>query len=92
VFIWLAERVVRRRRIVLVVTGLLVVVAGVVGTGVFDKLSGGGFQDPDAESSRAADLLESRFDAGDPDLVLLVTARNGTVDDPDVAAAGGELV
>ncbi len=36
-----------------------------------------------ARARRAADLLEERFAAGDPDLVLLLTAAQGApVDDP----------
>ena len=48
---------VRRRRAVLVLTAVFFVLAAVFGSGVFDKLSTGGFQDPAAESTRAADLL-----------------------------------
>jgi len=92
VFVRLAHRTVRHRKLILVVTGLFVVVAGVLGAGVFDKLKSGGFEDPGAESTEAADLLEERFGAGDPDLVLLVTAPDGaTVDDAPVAAAGTAL-
>ena len=42
------------------------------GGGVAGNLSGGGFDDPNAESSRAKELLASRFDTGDPNLVLVV--------------------
>jgi putative drug exporter of the RND superfamily len=82
---------VRRRRWVLATTLLGVVVAGALGGGVFDRLSAGGFSDPDAESSRARDELERVFGAGDPNLVLLVTAKHGSVDDPAAAAAGAAL-
>jgi RND superfamily putative drug exporter len=82
---------VRRRRWVLAGTLAAVVVAGALGGGVFDRLSGGGFSDPDAESSRARDELAHGFGAGDPNLVLLVTARHGSVDDPATAAAGAAL-
>lgn len=64
---------VRWRRWVLAGTVLAVVVARALGGGVFDRLSDGGFSDPDAESSRARDQLERVFGAGDPNLVLLVT-------------------
>jgi RND superfamily putative drug exporter len=82
---------VRRRRWVLVATLLAVVVAALFGGGVFARLSPGGFSDPDAESSRASDRLEEVFDTGDPNLVLLVTARKGSVDDRAVAAEGAAL-
>lgn len=76
----LGEFTVRRRRWVLVATLLAVIVAGALGGGVFDRLSGGGFSDPDAESSRGTKQLEELFETGDPNLVLLVTAKQGSVD------------
>jgi putative drug exporter of the RND superfamily len=82
---------VRRRRWVLTGTLLAVVAAGVLGGGVFGRLSGGGFSDTDAQSSRGAIQLEEVFDAADPNLVLLVTAKGGSVDDPSVAAEGTTL-
>jgi putative drug exporter of the RND superfamily len=82
---------VRRRRWVVAGTLAAVVVAGALGGGVFGRLSGGGFSDPDAESSRARDQLERVFGAGDPNLVLLVTAEQGSVDDPAVTAEGTAL-
>jgi RND superfamily putative drug exporter len=82
---------VRRRRWILVSTVVGLVVAGAYGGGVADQLSGGGFSDPDAESVRAAEVLEEKFDAGNPNLILLVDARSRTVDDPAVARAGAAL-
>ena len=82
---------VRRRRWVLVGTLVGFLVAGVLGGGAFDRLSGGGFDDPAAESSLAADQLEDAFGAGDANVVLLVTAEGGSVDDDTVAAEGVRL-
>jgi RND superfamily putative drug exporter len=82
---------VRRRRWVLVTTLVGVVVAGAFGGGVFDRLSGGGFNDPGAESSRATAQLEESFDTGDVNLVLLVTAKEGSVDDRVITAEGTRL-
>jgi RND superfamily putative drug exporter len=62
-----------------------------VGGGVFNRLSGGGFNDPGSESTRGEELLEEVFGTGDPNLVLLVTAGDGTVDDPEVVAEGVAL-
>ncbi|MFI5846096.1 MMPL family transporter [Catenuloplanes sp. NPDC051500] len=46
------------------------------------------FESPGSESVRAADALRTQFHGGSPNLLLLVTARQGTVDDAPVAAAG----
>jgi putative drug exporter of the RND superfamily len=81
----------RRRWAVLAATLAAVVVAGVFGGGAVARLKSGGFEDPAAESTRAAQVLRDDFGVGDPNLVLLVTAKGGDVDDPAVAAAGAAL-
>ena len=87
----LAPVLVRRRRAVLVVALVALVFAGAYGGGVIENLSGGGFSDPNAESTKAEDLLAERFGAGDPNLVLVATATGGSVDDPAAVEAGLEL-
>ena len=87
----LARFVVRRRVAVLAAALVAMVVAGVAGGGVAKHLSGGGFDDPGAESSQAKKLLAQTFHFRQPNLVLLVTATDGTVDSPAVAAAGQAL-
>src|SRR5215217_1668860 len=81
----------RRRWAVLAATLVAVVVAGVFGGGAVARLKSGGFEDPAAESTRAAQVLRDDFGVGEPNLVLLVTAKGGDVDDPAVAVAGTAL-
>ena len=88
----LARSVVRRPRLVLAGSALFVVVAAVLGAGAFGVLEEGGFEDPGAESTRAADVLEERFDdGGAPSLVLLARSTTGDVDDPEAVADGTAL-
>ena len=87
-FTRLGHLIVRRRRTVLVATLLGLVVAIVLGAGVFGELTNGGFDDPDSESTRAVEALDEEFDTGGADLVAIVTATNGAVDAPEVVAAG----
>ena len=82
---------VRRRRLVLLCSLAAAVVAGVLAAGTVGALSLARFEAPGSESDRAAALLAERFGTGGADLILLVTARRGDVDDPDVAAAGRAL-
>ncbi|MGH9012767.1 MAG: MMPL family transporter [Acidimicrobiia bacterium] len=82
---------VRRRKAVLAGTATFVVLAAVFGGGVADRLVSGGFEDPDAESTRAADAVEREFGEQDPDLILLVTAKGGTVDGAEVTDRGRAL-
>ena len=87
----LGRFVVRRRVAVLVAALVGMFVAGALGGGVAQHLSGGGFEDPGAESSRAKKVLEQSFGSRNPNLVLLVTAADGSVDGPAAAAAGAAL-
>jgi RND superfamily putative drug exporter len=84
----LAEFVVRRRRWVLISALVLFMAAGALGGGVQKYLSQGGFEDPNAESTKAEHALQDTFGAGAPNFILLVQAKQGSVDDPAVAAAG----
>ena len=54
-----------------------IVLAGVFGGGVAKRLSSGGFNDPGAQSTRANNVLRDQFHTGDPNVVLLVTAKAG---------------
>jgi RND superfamily putative drug exporter len=90
-FTRLGHLTVRRRRLVLALTGAFAVLAAVLGTGVFGALGTQGFDDPSSDSSRAAALLEERFGAAEPNLVLLVDAGPAGVDAALAAAAGADL-
>ncbi len=82
---------VRRRRWILLSALAGIVAAGVFGGNVATHLSNGGFNDPSSQSSRAASTLNQVFHTGNPNLVLLVTARAGSVDAPAVASEGMAL-
>ncbi len=84
----LSNVLIRRRRLVWVGAFIFVIVAAGLGGGVAERLSTGGFEDPGAESTKAAELLERDFGQQDPNLVMVVTAKDGTVDDATNAAAG----
>jgi RND superfamily putative drug exporter len=83
----LARFLIRRRGVVLSAVSVAIVACGVFGSGVASHLISGGFEDPNTESSRAAELLDRDFARRDSNLLLLVTARAG-VDNPEVTQAG----
>ncbi|GIH51525.1 putative drug exporter of the RND superfamily [Microbispora rosea] len=83
--------VVRRAGWVVVVSALITLVAGVVGAGTIGALSLNRFEAPGSESARARDDLARLFRTGSPNVALLVTARQGTVDSGPVEAAGRAL-
>ncbi len=70
---------------------LAAVAAAVFGVPVAGKLAAGGFEDPAAESSRAAALLAERFDQGDAQLLITVTSPRGATADA-ARAVGTEIV
>jgi putative drug exporter of the RND superfamily len=80
---------VRRARLVLVAGMLTVLCFGVVGAGAFGKLKAGGFEDPGAASTTARQLLDQRL-GGASTVVLLVQAKEGTVDGPSARRAGAD--
>ncbi|MFF3441979.1 MMPL family transporter [Streptosporangium sp. NPDC002721] len=82
---------VRRRRLVMILALLGTVVMGTLAAGTVSGLSLARYDAPGSESDQAQNELAERFGTGSADLVLLVTARDGNVDDPAVAAAGREL-
>lgn len=87
----LAELAIRRSRLVLVAAVAAVALMGAVGGGAFDKLLGGGFDDPSSPSSRAAKAIDEKFGGG-TNLVLLVRTAQGSVDDPAARDSGQALV
>ncbi|GAA1775028.1 MMPL family transporter [Luedemannella helvata] len=82
--------VVRRARLLLIISAVAFAAAAVIGMGAFGKLQNGGFADPAAESARAQRLIEDNF-GGVTNLVLLIRATEGTVDDPALAAAATKI-
>ncbi|MFI6295436.1 MMPL family transporter [Nonomuraea sp. NPDC050790] len=87
----LGHFLVRRRRPVLALALLAFVIAAALAAGAVPRLSLARFEAPGSESDRAQAELAGRFQTGSPDMIFLVTAVSGGVDDPAVAAAGREL-
>ncbi|MFI7241763.1 MMPL family transporter [Streptomyces qinglanensis] len=87
----IAELAIRRSRLVLSIAAVVVALMGALGAGTFGKLLAGGFDDPASPSSRARDVIEKEF-GGETNLVLLVRAADGRVDDPAAERTGRALV
>lgn len=87
----LAELAIRRSRLILVGALAAVTLMGALGGGAFDKLLGGGFDDPASQSSRAAKVIDEKFGGG-TNLILLVRTDRGSVDDPAARQSGQGLV
>ncbi|KUJ41264.1 hypothetical protein ACZ90_67970 [Streptomyces albus subsp. albus] len=87
----ITELALRRAKLLLVLGTLAVVAMGVLGAGAFGTLKGGGFDDPDAPSSRAQKIIDRKF-GGESDLVFLVRAEDGGGLDSPAVRKRGEAV
>lgn len=82
--------IVRRTRLVLLLSAVIAVAAMALAGTAFGKLENGGFTPDNAESTRAQQLIDQHLD-GNPNLLLLIDTRSGNVDDPAVVAAADRL-
>jgi len=76
----------------LIVLLLAVPVLAIVGSGVSDRLSVGGFVDPGAESTEVADSLADDFETGSYGFVLLLEPKDGFVYNDHNVAEGERIV
>ena len=86
-----AAWVVKRRVPVLIGAVVAMALAGFFGGGVASRLSSGGFEDRDSEAFAAAEVLAEQFGVGVPDIVIVATVPDGSVDTPEAMAAGVAL-
>mgnify|MGYP000247499613 FL=1 len=81
----LVHFLVRRRKAVLAGFIVATIAAGVIGSLVLARLEGGGYSDPNSDSSKAATYLTDTFKVKDPAIIFIVDAGK-SVADPAVAA------
>ncbi|KUL28067.1 MMPL family transporter [Streptomyces regalis] len=87
----LGRLAVHRNRAVLIGALLVLLGLGAYGAGAQDDLDLARWSSPGTESVRAGEVLRDDFRTGNPNLALLVTARDGDVDSPRTQRAGREL-
>ncbi|KWX23814.1 membrane protein [Mycolicibacterium wolinskyi] len=75
----LARLAIATPRRIIGIAVLVAVAAAIFGIPVTQKLSAGGFQDPHAESSRAEAMLAGKFNRGDQQLLIIVSAPEGAM-------------
>ncbi len=91
-FVHLGRFVIRARWWILGAALVFFVAAGSYGLDVASRLSSGGFSDPGSQSAKASEYLTETLGSGTPNVIVLVTPKEGTtVDDPAVVAAGVAL-
>jgi RND superfamily putative drug exporter len=82
-------RFIYKRRWAVLLAGLAsIVLSGIYGTGVFPQLKGGGFNDPNAESTKVIESLHQDLGRDEGALIVLFTSNDGsTVDSPSYKQA-----
>ena len=80
----------RHHRAVLIASALLLVLLSILGIGAFKRLQSGGQVSVSASSSQAEALVASHFGGGQG-LVILISARAGSVSSPAVVAVGKKV-
>ncbi len=88
---WIARLAIGAPRRIVAVAALGMVAVGIFGVPVAKNLSASGFQDPNAESSKAAQLLTDRFAQGDMRLLIVVSTSAG-FDSAAARATGTQIV
>jgi uncharacterized membrane protein YdfJ with MMPL/SSD domain len=91
-FAWWGRTVVRVRWWVVAAAAALVVAGATWGAGVFGSLTGGGYDDPDSESNRAARAIAEQLGQRPPDVLVLWSSDTATVEDPGVRSAVADAV
>ncbi|MDT0265978.1 MMPL family transporter [Streptomyces sp. DSM 44915] len=76
---------------ILLVAAVLLPLFGVLGAGAPGALQLARWDAPGTESVRVQDVLREQYGTGNPNLALLVTAKDGDVDDPAVVAEGDRI-
>ncbi len=87
----IAQLAIAAPRRMLAVAALVAVLAGILGVPVAKSLCACGFEDPSSESAKATELLTDKFDAGNVQMVIVVSAADGANGGP-ARAVGTELV
>ncbi|MFC8099901.1 MMPL family transporter [Streptomyces sp. NPDC057363] len=87
----LGRLAVRRSRAVLLGFLLALIGLGAYGAGAQSDLDLSRWDAPGTESVRAGDRLREHFRTGNPNLALLITARDGDVDSPRTERAARQL-
>jgi RND superfamily putative drug exporter len=84
-FGWWGRVVMRVRWVVLLASVAFVALGVGWGTGIFGSLKGGGFDDPNSESSRAYARISQVFGPLGDDVVVLYSSPAATADEPGLA-------
>ncbi|WP_320068863.1 MMPL family transporter [Micromonospora sp. RTGN7] len=79
-------------RLTLILALLFILAGAALSGGITDALKNGGFDDPKSDSVAATKLLDQKFPASQPNLVILSRAKSGGIDGAAARADGEKLL
>ena len=91
VFERLGHLISRRSKAVFLLSIILVLTFGTLGTQVFSRFDSGGYSDPNSDSAKVFEYLEDTFGVKDPGVVMTLESSNGSVDDSMTVTAANSL-
>ncbi|MFM1967644.1 MAG: hypothetical protein RL590_501 [Actinomycetota bacterium] len=87
----LGHVIARHKKFVLSIFLLITILAGAIGSQVFNRFDSGGYSDPGSDSVKVWEYLEDTFKVKDPAVVLVVDGKDKSVDDPAVVAQAQQI-
>lgn len=87
----LGHSIARRSKAIFLLSVVLVLLFGTLGTQVFSRFDSGGYSDPNSDSAKVFEYLEDTFGVKDPAVVMTLESSKGSVDDESTVAAATAL-
>ena len=87
----LGHVIARHKKFVLSIFLISTILAGAIGSQVFNRFDSGGYSDPGSDSVKVWEYLEDTFKVKDPAVVLVVDGKDKSVDDPAVVAEAQQI-
>ena len=83
----LGNLITRRSKAVFLLSIILVLTFGTLGTQVFSRFDSGGYSDPNSDSAKVFEYLDETFGVKDPAVVLTLESKTSVDDEATIAAA-----
>lgn len=87
----LGASIVRKRKVIAITALIATLLCAVIGMQAMERFSLARFQASGSESVQAAQTLDDTFDAGVPNMTLVISAKDGSVDSTAAREAGQKL-
>ena len=87
----LGRLITQRKKSFLLISIILAIAAGGIGSQVFTRFDSGGYSNPNSDSAQVWDYLKNTFETRDPSIVFAVNAPGSNIDDPVIVESAKRL-